>query len=459
MDKKQKLPRLDIPSTGYKILFRLVRFYYHLYYRKINVFGLENIPKDKPVIFAANHQNALMDALAVLFYANRPVVFLARADIFRNKIIARILYFLRILPVYRMRDGVNVVEKNKAVFAETVRLLKNGFALTIMPEGTHSPGKKLQPLKKGVGRIAFQAAEAVNFKEEIYIIPFGIDYEHPDHAGKKLLLNIGKPIALSVFYSDYKHQPQDGLIKLKDSLEEQLKNQIVHFGQFEDSKAFRLLTKLSSYTSLHEISGEKAIIKAFKNEQQLAQNLNLLATQHTESYRSLMAKSNEYLQLLQQNQLHETSSNQFSISAISLFFSGIWQLITFLPWLIGVILNYLPYKIPGIVAGKFKDPQFISSVNFVLSFLLFPIWYLILGIVIYSVSGSIGWTMLGVMLTPYLGLFAFYHFRQQKQFIRLLRWKWFSSRKKTVCKKLIEARNVLQKHALEMLSEKQIKPI
>ncbi len=452
MDKKRDLPRLDIPSTAYKILFQLLRFYYHLYYKKITVLGLENIPNDKPVIFAANHQNALMDALAVLFYAGRPVVFLARADIFRKKIIARILYFLRILPVYRIRDGVNVVEKNKAVFAETVRLLKNGFALTIMPEGTHSPGKILQPLKKGIGRIAFQAAEAVNFKEEIYIIPFGIDYEHPDHAGKKLLLNIGKPIALSAFYSDYKQHPQDGLTKLKDCLEEQLKNQIVHFGQFEDSKAFRLLTKLSRYT-IQEISGEKAIIKAFNNEQNLAQNLNLLAIQRPESYQSLIAKSNEYLQNLQQYHLCETSPSQFSISAISLFFSGIWQLITFLPWLIGVILNYLPYKIPGLVAGKFKDPQFISSVNFVLSFLLFPIWYLILGIIIYTISGSIGWTMLGLMMSPYLGLFAFYHFRQQKHFIRLLRWKWFCNRKKTVCKKLIEARNALQKYALEILGE------
>jgi 1-acyl-sn-glycerol-3-phosphate acyltransferase len=453
MDKKQNLPQLDTPSTGYKILFRLVRFYYHLYYRKISVLGLENIPKDKPVIFAANHQNALMDALAVLFTANRPVVFLARADIFKNKYFARILYFLRILPVYRIRDGVNVIEKNKAVFAETVRLLINGFTLTIMPEGTHSPGKKLKPLKKGVGRIAFQVAEALNFEEEIYIVPFGIDYEHPDHAGKKLLLNIGKPIALSAFYNDYKRQPQEGLIKLKDTLEEQLKNQIVHFGQFEDSEAFRLLTKLSRYVSLQKFSGKKAIIKAFSDEQKLAQNLNLLATQNTENYRSLIAKSNDYLQKLQQNHLHETSPNQFSISAISMFFTAVWQFITFLPWLIGVILNYLPYKIPGLVAQKFNDPQFISSVNFVLSFLLFPIWYLILGIIIYAISGSMGWTIFVVMMSPYLGLFAFYHFRQQKKFIRLFRWKWFCSRKKTACKKLSEARNALQKSAMEILGE------
>ncbi|MDY0086816.1 MAG: 1-acyl-sn-glycerol-3-phosphate acyltransferase, partial [Bacteroidales bacterium] len=367
MDKKSKLPKLTKPSFAYRLLYRLLKFYYQLYYKKVTVAGAENIPKDQAVIFAANHQNALMDALAVLFYANRPVVFLARADIFRNKIIAQILYFLRILPVYRIRDGVNVVEKNKAVFAETVRLLKNGFALTIMPEGQHSPGKKLQPIKKGIGRIAFQAAEAVNFQEEIYIVPFGIDYEHPDHSGKNLLLNIGKPIALSAFYNDYKQHPQDGLVKLKDCLEMQLKKQIVHLENLNDSEAFRLLNKLNYY----QLKNTATPLTAFKNEQKLAQNLNQLVEKQTESYRVLMQKCKNYLQLLRQNHLHETSSNQFRISVFFLFVNGIWQLLALIPWINGVVLNYLPYKIPGIVAGKFKDPQFISSVNFVLSFLLF----------------------------------------------------------------------------------------
>jgi hypothetical protein len=64
-----------------------------------------------------------------------------------------------------------------------------------------------------------------------------------------------------------------------------------------------------------------------------------------------------------------------------------------------------------------------------------------------------GWTIFVVMMSPYLGLFAFYHFRQQKKFIRLFRWKWFCSRKKNACKKLSEARNALQKSAMEILGE------
>ena len=38
----------------------------HVYFRRIKVTGKENIPKDKPIIFAPNHQYAFMDALLIV---------------------------------------------------------------------------------------------------------------------------------------------------------------------------------------------------------------------------------------------------------------------------------------------------------------------------------------------------------------------------------------------------------
>ncbi len=80
-----------------------VQFFH--YYGKVEVYGKENIPGKAPVIFAPNHQNALMDALIVLFKAPHDVVFLARADIFRKKFLAFLLNSLKILPVFRQRNG------------------------------------------------------------------------------------------------------------------------------------------------------------------------------------------------------------------------------------------------------------------------------------------------------------------------------------------------------------------
>ena len=60
----------------------------NVFYRKVIVLGRDNINPDHHIIFAPNHQNALMDALAVLFTQKKQLVFLARADIFKKKTIA-----------------------------------------------------------------------------------------------------------------------------------------------------------------------------------------------------------------------------------------------------------------------------------------------------------------------------------------------------------------------------------
>jgi 1-acyl-sn-glycerol-3-phosphate acyltransferase len=52
-------------SLGYWFLKQYVRFASWLIHKKTLVVGKENIPKDKPLIFAPNHQNALSDPMAV----------------------------------------------------------------------------------------------------------------------------------------------------------------------------------------------------------------------------------------------------------------------------------------------------------------------------------------------------------------------------------------------------------
>jgi 1-acyl-sn-glycerol-3-phosphate acyltransferase len=106
--------------------------------------GLEKIPADTPVLFAPNHQNALMDALAVLFAARKPVGFLARADIFKKPAIAKTLNLLKILPIYRIRDGVELLGRNQEVFDNTIEVLNSNTPICILPEGNHEGKKQLR---------------------------------------------------------------------------------------------------------------------------------------------------------------------------------------------------------------------------------------------------------------------------------------------------------------------------
>ena len=94
-------------NRGYRILFPLVTWMFRHSYRHIKYIGTENIPQDGAVIFAPNHTNALQDALAVLSINSERKVFVARADIFRNKKLAKFLSFCKIMPIRRMRDGAS----------------------------------------------------------------------------------------------------------------------------------------------------------------------------------------------------------------------------------------------------------------------------------------------------------------------------------------------------------------
>ena len=166
-------------------------------YSKITVKGLENLPDPKEVstIITPNHCNTLMDSLVVLQSRKEPMSFVARADIFKNPFFARILHNLRILPIYRRRDCENTQEKNVAIFDAVVDSLNNGMAFSIHPEGTHRTRRSLLPIKKGVFRIAQQAAGS-NPDRPVVIIPAGIEYDDYFNLMRPVTLTYGKPISI-----------------------------------------------------------------------------------------------------------------------------------------------------------------------------------------------------------------------------------------------------------------------
>ena len=100
-------------TLPYSITYILVWFTKQGFFRRVTRQGLSNIPKNKPVIFAANHQNSLIDPIVIATTNRYPVFFLTKSDVFKNPTIAKILYALNMLPIYRERDGSDFMEKNK----------------------------------------------------------------------------------------------------------------------------------------------------------------------------------------------------------------------------------------------------------------------------------------------------------------------------------------------------------
>ena len=196
---KRRQKRIYERNFYYTVLKYYAGLFYRLSYGKREYYGIEKLPSDGALIFAPNHTNALMDAMAVLDLDNRPKVFVARADIFKKPLLARIFYFLRIMPINRIRDGRSALKDNDQIIKNSAEVLKHNVPFVILPEGTHRPMHSLLPLGKGIFRIALLANEEIAGEKPVYIIPMGLEYGNFFRYRTSLLHQIGDPINVTPY--------------------------------------------------------------------------------------------------------------------------------------------------------------------------------------------------------------------------------------------------------------------
>jgi 1-acyl-sn-glycerol-3-phosphate acyltransferase len=393
-------------SNRYALLKTVAGFWHNtIFYRKVIVLGRENINPEHHLIFAPNHQNALMDALAVLFTHKGQMVFLARADIFKKKIVAAILYFLKILPVYRIRDGFSSLKGNDEIFTKTIDVLKSKSGLVILPEGDHAGFRRLRQLKKGICRVAFQSDEATGFTLNIKLIPVGVEYSNYSRFRQVLTVVYGKPIEVSEFYELYKVSPERALNELRSKLSSEMKNNMVHIESEEDYEAIDELRSLINGKYSDDIKSPK-----FFRDRDLIDKINLLRISNQAVYEkicNLSLKVKESAKNLNINyRLLEKKKHPLGWLIVGLTA----LLITFPLFLYGNIFNLTFLEIPNLQIKKIRDPQFHSSIRYGLSlalaFIFLPI-YLILSAIIFA-SWWIGFLIF--LTLPLTGLFAWNYY-------------------------------------------------
>lgn len=156
-------------------------------------------PTEGAVILAPNHTNTLMDALVMLAARPDATVFGARADIFRKPTVARILHFLRILPMVRQRDGLEHVSENYASFQQIDDVLAHNVPFCLFAEGTHRPARTLQPIKKGIARIALHSTRS----RQTWLVPTGINYSDFYHFRGVCEVRYGQAVDISAFVREH----------------------------------------------------------------------------------------------------------------------------------------------------------------------------------------------------------------------------------------------------------------
>jgi 1-acyl-sn-glycerol-3-phosphate acyltransferase len=294
----------------------------YFYCRKIIINKKELLQSDGPLLIAANHPSSFLDAAILATLFKHSIYSLARGDAFVNNFYKRLLFSLKMLPVYRISEGAENLEHNYTTFSACIDIFKKNGIVLIFSEGLCKNEWHLRSLKKGTARLAISAwQQGIPLK----VLPLGINYSSFRIFGKNVILNFGEIITDPDSYQDEKNLP-DGkaVIDFNLKLQQQLKNLVIEA----------------------EPSDKEKIKKIFFIQQPL-----------------------------------------------------IKKILFFIPAIAGLILH-APLYYPVILSIKNRANDHYDSIVVGLLFILYPIYLLVITIIVYFISGDL-WALLLLILIPF----------------------------------------------------------
>lgn len=129
-------------------IWLLARLYFGVRFR-----GVEHLPRRGAVLLVPNHVS-YADPLLASIPIRRPIRYMAWAALFRGRWLGRLIRWAGAFPV-------RTEEMDRRAPREALRLLREGQAVLIFPEGGRSKDGRLQPFKPGAFRLALAAGAPV----------------------------------------------------------------------------------------------------------------------------------------------------------------------------------------------------------------------------------------------------------------------------------------------------------
>lgn len=426
---KRQIKHITTYSWSYRVLSIFVDLMHRLFYRKIVVEGKENIPKDGPVIFAPNHQNALMDPLAIIFSSRQQVVFLARGDIFQLPLLPGFFRWLKILPVYRIRNGISSLKNNDDSFDSAIQVLEKHRPIGLFPEAAHSNKRHLLGFKKGIPRIAFLAEDKHDFNLGVQIIPVGIYYSKYNTFRSILHVRYGKPIRVADYKDDYETNENKAMLKLRDDMKEATKPLVIHINTLEFYDLYESVRTMYFKNMAKRLKFDKLNQKSrFIADQMTIKMLNNFAENHPKEMDILQKKMEKYTSLRKSYGLNNTSISKEKINAFRLIWNAV-LLLAFSPvFLYGLVNNLIVYLIPKLLVTKIKDLQFHSSIKFIWALFFLPLFYLGQAAIFWAVTDVFWWALVYLVSIGVFALLAQFYI---EWFTNARRDLWLYKLKKT----------------------------
>lgn len=323
----------------YRVAVSFVRWVLRVFFRKMEVTGIENVPEEGGGLVISWHPNALVDAALILIFFPRKIVFGARHGLFGWPLLGRLMRALGTVPVYRQQDFPGddddarraANQKSLDALADAVA---GGAFCALFPEGDSHDEPAPTELKTGAARLYYRATEltAADAPPPV-ILPIGLHYDKKRVLGSNALVAIHPPLELSSELSE--PPPPDASYdtkrarfrELTDELETTL-HEVVHATEsWERHHALHRVRKLMRAERAHRAGASlkrpdmKERVLAFSR---LVAGYNERARTHPQEVEDLFDRVREY-----DEDLRELGMNDHELDAPPRLAS---------PWLAAILL-------------------------------------------------------------------------------------------------------------------------
>ena len=388
MAKKAKI-------QDYNLLYNLVRpfvdFNARRSYRRFEVHGQKNLPKDGALIYGINHSNTLMDALVVLATSHHKKVFMARGDIFANPTVAKILKFTRILPLFRIRNGVAAVRNNTDSIEQAVDVVHDKVGLYLFPEGRHRTKHSLPQLSKGIFHIALDSNREFGQDQPIYIVPVGIEYGDYFRYRSTCMVNFGEAINVTEFIRNSTEENEAVLMnQLREMLWERISELITYIPDDEDYDAIWEIVKMKN----EKRAG--GLYKKMLRNRATVEKVKQYKTEHPEEAKELFAKVMKFSENRVKNKISVTSTAK-KRPLVNFVWKFLLALVGFPYFAASTVVNALAWIPTLVIKSKLKDKAFSNTVCFGGRFLVTPLIF-IAGTIVLFCTLPWYWALAGTVL-------------------------------------------------------------
>ena len=340
-----------------------------IHLKRLFIRGLEHVPEKEPILLTCNHGNAFLDAVLIAITLKRPVHFLTRADVFKKPWQRYILGKIKMIPVYRIRDGLDSLEQNNETFAMCSKILNNGGAILVFSEGNAHPEKRLRPLKKGSARIAIQAAAAMEWSTDLKIIPVGINYTDHTQFRTEVMLGFGAPITVAHFRSEVESDLARGLRAINHQIFQGIEAEMIHIPERAQDEVANIALAIGRAEKQYPLFQFRYVNEGrLDHEQQVLANFIERDSPDLRDKLHRFAKKSEELHL------------PLTLAHAQIPNGRLWFLVLgFLPAFLGLIIHAFPMSLAFWFTGKkVRDAQFINSVLMATGFFFTAFWYLLI---------------------------------------------------------------------------------